>query len=189
VTPPSVPVRDVKELIALAKSKPGQLNSGAFGGTSGASIDLFNLMTGIASTEVGYKGPAEAAVDLMGGRLDYMVLAISTALPHVRSGKLRGLAVTGAKRHPSLPDVPAVAETVPGYEVSAWYGIVGPAAIPAGIVEAINKGFFEAVNSGEVKGRLAGMGIDAASPSSAADFTTFIQAEIKKWGLVIKPRG
>jgi tripartite-type tricarboxylate transporter receptor subunit TctC len=189
VVPPKFPAKDLKEFIALAKAKPGTLNFGAVGGTSGASADLFNLMAGVQTADITYKGASEAQNDMLGGRLDFMFTAVSSALPQVRAGNLRALAVTGAQRFPGLPDVPTVAELVPGYEVTGWYGIVGPAGMPATVVTTLNHAMFKALESPEVKTRLAAMGFDPAPPSDPAHFTSFIRSEVKKWGAVIKPRG
>jgi tripartite-type tricarboxylate transporter receptor subunit TctC len=188
VVPAQSPIKDLKDLIARAKAKPGDLNFASVSGTSGGSADLLNLMAGLNTTAIVYKGAAEAQTDLLGGRLDYMFTAISTAIPLVRSGKLRALAVTGAQRHPTLPDVPAMSESVPGFEVTGWYGIVGPAGMPPAIVATLNKALFAALQSPEVKARLGAIGIDPAAPNGPEDFDRFVRAEIAKWGKVVKPR-
>lgn len=185
---PNSPFKTVPDLIAFLKSKPGQLNFGNAGGTSGGSGDLFNLMAGVKAMAVTYKGAAEAQIDLLGGRLDYMFTALSTATPLVKAGKLRAIAVTGSKRHPTVPDLPTVSEFVPSFETTGWYGIAGPAGIPKPIVETLNSALNTTLQNTEVKARLASLGFDPEPPNSPADFESLIKSEIKKWAQVLKPR-
>jgi tripartite-type tricarboxylate transporter receptor subunit TctC len=185
---PNSPVKTVPELIALAKSKPGEIYFGNAGGTSGGSGDLFNLMAGIRTAAVTYKGAAEAQNDLLGGRLDYMFTAMSTATPLVKAGKLRAIAVTGASRHPNMPELPAVAEFVPGFETTGWYGLVGPAGLPKPVVSSLNSALYASLQSADVRTRLAALGFDPAPPSPPETFDAFIRSEITKWGQVLKPR-
>ena len=189
VVTPESPYKSVPELIAGAKAHPDKLFFGNAGGTSGGSGDLFNLMAGVRTTAVTYKGAAEAQKDLLGGRLDYMFTAMSTATPLVKGGKLRALATSGAKRHPNMPDLPAVAEFVPGFETTGWYGLVGPAGLPPHVVATLNKALFTALQDPKVRARFDTQGFDPAAPNSSEDFDKFIRSEIKKWGQVLKPRG
>ena len=183
------PLKTVGELINLAKSKPGLLSFGNAGGTSGGSGDLLNLMAGIQATAVTYKGAAETQNDLLGGRLDYMFTAVSTATPMVKAGRLRALALTGTARHPNFPDLPNVGETVPGFETSGWYGLVGPQGLPKPVQDALRSALYGALQSPDVKARLASLGFDPAAPGTAEEFDALIRSEIKKRALVLKPRG
>lgn len=185
---PTSSIKSVPDLIAQAKANPGKLNYGNAGGTSGGSGDVFKLMTGLEMAAITYKGAAEAQNDLLGGRIDFMFTALSTAKPLVQSGKLRALAVTGTARHPDVPDLPPVADFVPGFETTGWYGLAGPASMPAPVVDRLNKALFAALASPEVRTRLNALGFDPSSPNSPAHFDTFIRSEIRKWGQVLKPR-
>jgi tripartite-type tricarboxylate transporter receptor subunit TctC len=189
VVRPDSPVKTVPDLIALAKAKPGMLSFGNAGGTSGGSGDLFNLMAGIQTTAVTYKGAAEAQNDLLGGRLDFMFTAVSTATPMVKAGRLRAVALTGTARHPNFPELPNVGETVAGYETSGWYGLAGPAGLPKPVLEALKSALQAALQTADVKTRLAGLGFDPAPPGTPEDFDALIRSEIKKWAQVLKPRG
>jgi tripartite-type tricarboxylate transporter receptor subunit TctC len=185
---PTSPIKSVPDLIAHAKANPGKLNYGNAGGTSGGSGDIFKLMTGLDMTVITYKGAPEAQNDLLGGRIDFMFTALSTAKPLVQSGKLRALAVTGLTRHPDVPELPPVADFVAGFETTGWYGLAGPANMPAPVVDKLNKAIFVALANPEVRTRLAALGFDPAPSNTPAQFDAFIRAEIKKWGQVLKPR-
>ena len=141
VVHPSVPARDTKEFIALAKSKPGSLNFASLGSftTQGLAAFLFNQMAGIDAVEVPYKGSAPGVTDLLAGNVQYMFNALPSMLGHVRTGKLRALGVSGAKRAPELPELPTLQETVPGYAVTTWYSLVAPKDTPREIVERLNR--------------------------------------------------
>ena len=141
VVHPSLPARSIAELVALAKSKPGKLNyaTPGQGGTAHLATELFASMAGIKLNHIPYKGTNPSLSDTIGGQTDLTFAAIAAALPHVRSGKLRALAVTTPRRSPSAPDVPTVAQSgVPGYEVVQWYGLIGPKGLPSPIVARIN---------------------------------------------------
>ena len=181
-------IKSVQDLLATAKANPEKLFAGNAGGTSGGSADLLNLMANIKTTVVTYKGAPEAQTDLLGGRIDFMFTAMSTATPLVKGGKLRALAVTGASRHPNMPELPAVAEFVQGFETTGWYGVAGPAGLPKPVVATLNKALFVALAKPEVRARFAALGFDPATPNSSEDFDAFIRSEIKKWGQVLKPR-
>jgi tripartite-type tricarboxylate transporter receptor subunit TctC len=188
VVPPESPIKSVPDLIAAAKADPDKLFFGNAGGTSGGSGDLFNLMAGVKTTAVTYKGASEAQSDLLGGRIDYMFTAMSTATPLVKSGRVRALATSGAKRHPNMPDLPAVAELVPGYETTGWYGLMGPANLPKPIVARLNSAMNTALQSPTVRQRFALQGFDPAPPNGSDEFEVLIRSEIKKWAQVLKPR-
>ncbi|MEI8400890.1 MAG: tripartite tricarboxylate transporter substrate-binding protein [Alcaligenaceae bacterium] len=182
------PIKSVSELITFAKSNPDKLSFGNGGGTSGGSGDLLNLMAGIQTAAITYKGAAEAQNDLLGGRLDFMFTAMSTARPMVADGRLRALALTGTTRHPKFPDLPNVAETVPGYETSGWYGLAGPSGLPKPIVDALISALHAALQTDAVQKRLAFLEFDSAPKGTSEEFNSLIRSEIKKWAQVLKPR-
>jgi tripartite-type tricarboxylate transporter receptor subunit TctC len=188
---PALPVRNIKELIALARARPGKLNfaSSGTGSTGHLSGELLKSMAKIDMTHVPYKGGGPAMTDLLGGHVELFVAIISTAVPQVKAGKARGLAVTGDKRAEALPDVPTVDESgVKGYESTNWYCILGPANLPRPIVERWHKEMTAALNSPEIKQALFDRGIDAA-PTSPAEFTAFLKSETAKWTKVVKASG
>ena len=175
------------EFIAVAKAK-GTMNFGSGGsGTSNALAgELFNLMTGSKLTHIPYKGVNLAMQDVIAGRIDFVVIGVPAAAPHVRSGKLRALAVIAPQRLPALPEVPTVAEAgLPGFEVTTWYGVLAPAGTPRPIVTRLNAELVKAMHSPEMKERLAGIGTDAVT-STPEEFAAYIQSEIAKWGDVIR---
>jgi tripartite-type tricarboxylate transporter receptor subunit TctC len=188
VVPAESTIKSVPELIAVAKAKPDSLFFGNAGGTSGGSGDLFNLMAGVKTTAVTYRGAAEAQKDLLGGRTNYMFTAMSTAVPLVKAGKLRALATTGAKRHPNMPDLPTVAEFVPGFETTGWYGLMGPAGLPKPIVARLNSALVTTLQDSNVRERFALQGFDPAPPNGTDEFDALIRVEIKKWAQVLSPR-
>jgi tripartite-type tricarboxylate transporter receptor subunit TctC len=184
---PSLPVKSIPELIAYAKANPGKVNMGSGGIGSGNQLtgEMFKMMTGIDLVHVPYRGAGPAMVDLMGGQVQVMFNTMGASVQHVRAGKLRALGVATKTRQAALPDVPTVAEFVPGYEASFWTGIAAPKGTPAEIVDKINK----AVNAGfadaNVKARLAEWGATALA-GSPADFGKFVADETEKWGKVIR---
>ena len=184
---PSVPVKTVPELIAYAKVNSGKINMASGGIGSGNHIfgELFKMMTGVNLVHVPYRGAGPALVDLIGGQVQVMFASLSSSIEYVRAGKLRALAVTTATRSPVLPDIPTVAEFVPGYEASFWTGIVAPRNTPMEIVEKLNKEVNAGLADLKIKARLAGMGATAL-PGSAADFGKLIAEETEKWGKVVK---
>ena len=183
----SLPVKNVKELIALAKSKPNEINyaSSGPGSASHLATELFISMTGVQMTHVPYKGTGPAIPDLVSGRVPIMINPILAVSPQIQSGRLRALAVTSPKRTPSLPDVPTVSETVPGYEASAWYMLMAPAKTPQPIIAKLNAKTNEAVQSKEIREVLAKSGTDALG-NSPQEATEFLKAEVARWGKVIK---
>jgi tripartite-type tricarboxylate transporter receptor subunit TctC len=184
---PSVPVKTVPELIAYAKVNSGKINMASGGIGSGNHIfgELFKMMTGVNLVHVPYRGAGPALVDLIGGQVQVMFASLSSSIEYVRAGKLRALAVTTATRSPVLPDIPTVAEFVPGYEASFWTGIVAPRNTPMEIVEKLNKEVNAGLADLKIKARLAGMGATAL-PGSPADFGKLIAEETEKWGKVVK---
>ena len=187
VVHPALPVKSVRELIVLAKTRAGQLNySSAGSGTSPhLSMELFRLMAGITLTHIPYKGSGPATVDLLAGQVQLSMPNVLTALPHIKGGKLRGLGVTSGKRATGLPDIPAIAETLPGYEAIQWYGILAPAGTSRDIVGKLQAEIARILVLPEVRDRLAADGADAVG-SRPDEFAAYIRAELAKWGKVVK---
>ncbi len=185
------PAKSVKELVALAKQKPQEIlfaSSGA-GGFQHLAVEVFLMMTGTRMTHVPYKGSGPGVIDLLGGRVAVMAPAILGGAPHVRSGKLRALGVTGAKRSAALNDVPTIAEAgVPGYDVTQWWGIVAPARTPKDVISRLNKEFAAVLAVSETKERLARDGCEVGS-NSPEEFGDYLRAERDKWAKVIKSAG
>jgi tripartite-type tricarboxylate transporter receptor subunit TctC len=191
VVPGNADVKSVKELVALAKAKPGALNYGSLGSgsTSHLTMELFRSTAGIQLTHVPYKGSPPAYTDLFSGNIQLMFDAIPAVLPHAKSGKLRALAVGSSTRSPFLPDVPTVAESgYPGFEAVGWIGIAAPARTPEAILDKINAEIAKFMATADVKERLAGLGVTPA-PDSRAHFTAFVRSEIAKWGKLIRDAG
>jgi tripartite-type tricarboxylate transporter receptor subunit TctC len=185
----SLPVKTLPELIAYAKANPGKLNFGAAnGGTVQLSGELLKMMTGVDIVHVPYRNQAQAATDLVAGQMQVSFDVMPTTIQYVRAGKLRALAVTTAQRSSALPDVPAVAEFVPGYEASSWHGIGVPKGTPAAIVERLNKEVGAALADPGMKAHLATLG-GTPMPMSPAEFGKFIADETEKWAKVIKFAG
>jgi tripartite-type tricarboxylate transporter receptor subunit TctC len=188
---PSVPVKNIKELIAYAKSKPGQLNyaSSGTGGSQHLAGELLKSMAGIDIVHVPYKGSPPALVDVIAGRVPLMSSTMPPALPHIRSGKVRAIAVTSAKRSPALPDVPTVAESgLPGYEAIAWQGLVAPAGTPKAVIARLNAEFVKAVKQPDIVAKLNEQGFETVA-STPEWFTQYTKTEIAKWSKVIKAAG
>ena len=190
VVNPGLPVNSVAELIAYAKANPGKLNFASSG--SGTSIhlsgELFKSMTGVQMTHVPYKGSAPALTDLMGGQVQLMFDNLPSSLPFIKAGKLRALGVTSVARAPALPDTPTVADTVPGFESSSWFGILAPAGTPRDIVTKINAETAKWLASAEAKEKLAGQGANAVGGAPEV-FAKHIQTETAKWAKVVKDSG
>ena len=188
---PSVPTRNVKELIALAKSRPGDLTYGSAGvGASGHLAGaLFEMMTGTKMVHVPYKGMGPAVTDLIGGQLSLTFGTSATVIPQVRAGRLRALATTGAQRSAVLRDIPTVAESgVPGYEVSLWYGLIGPARIPTDIVQRLNAEIVSALKQPSVRERLATEALEARS-NTPDEFAKLLATDIERWAKVVQRVG
>ena len=187
VTHPSLPVRTTQDLIALAKARPGQINYGTGGAGTGPHFgtELFRLMTGINILHVPYKGTPPAVTDLLAGRLQMMFALAPVSMPHVKADKLRALAVSGKKRLNELPNVPTVAEAVPGYEATTWYGLLVPRGVPAAIINQLNGAIGKVLQMPDVQERLALVGFQTDG-GSAPEFVRFMKAEIAKWRRVAK---
>ena len=191
VANPSVPAKSVQELIALAKAKPGTLNyaSSGNGQSTHLSAELFATMAGIKMNHIPYKGSAPALTDVMGGQASLMFDTMLSAMPQVKNGKLKAIAVTSAARSPAAPDVPTVAESgLPGYEAIAWNGLLVPAGTPADVVAKLNAELKKALDAPDVKDRFSAQGFGAAWNTREA-FAKFIQAELDKWAKVVKVSG
>jgi len=191
VANPAQPYKTVAELIAYAKANPGKVNFGSSG--SGSSIhlsgELFNAMAKVDMVHIPYKGSAPAVTDLLGNQIGIMFDNMPSAIQHVRSGKLRALAVTTAKRSPELPNVPTIAEAgVPGYEATSWFGLFTPAATPAPVVAKLNAAIVKVLAQPEVKKKIAEQGGEVVS-ETPAQFAAFIQKESVKWGKVVRDSG
>jgi tripartite-type tricarboxylate transporter receptor subunit TctC len=181
----------VKELIDYAKKNPGKLNFASSG--NGTSIhlaaELFKTMTGVKMTHVPYKGSAPALTDLIAGQVELMFDNMPSALPHVKAGKLRAVAVTSTRRSPALPDIPTIAESgVAGFEATAWFGVLAPRGTPKEIVTKLNKEMVRILQTPEVKERLLGLGAEPIG-NSPEEFAAHIKAEIAKWEKVVKASG
>jgi tripartite-type tricarboxylate transporter receptor subunit TctC len=190
VVNPSVPVKSIPELIAYAKANPGKLNmaSSGNGSTIHMSGELFKMLTGTDMVHVPYRGGAPALTDLIAGQVHVMFDNIPTCAEHVKSGKLRGLAVTSTTRSEVLPDLPLVADFLPGYEASAWYGLAAPKGTPPDIVDRLNKAVNEILADPKAKARFTEIGA-ILLPGSAADFGKLVADETEKWGKVVKFAG
>ncbi len=187
VTHPSLPVKSVKELLALAKARPGQLNyatSGA-GTITNLAGELFKLMGKVDITAVHYKGGAPALTALISGEVQMSYENSLIITPHIKSGKVRALAVTGAKRSRLFPELPTISETLPGYDASGWYGLVAPAATPKDIIAKLNTDVVRILRQPDVIERLAGQGAEPVG-NTPEEFTAFIRAEIDKWAKLVK---
>ena len=191
VVHPSLPVRNVKQFIALAQSRPGQLSYGSssVGSPSHMSGELFAVMAKVNYVHVPYKGQSIALVDLMGGHIQFLFPSIPSSVQHVRSGKLAALGVTTAQRATALPDIPTIAESaVPGYEVSGWYGVVGPSGMPPAVIARLNKEINANLLIPETRKQMANEG---AEPRTATpeDFGATMARDLQKWARVVKAAG
>ncbi len=187
---PALPVKSIKELVALAKARPGELNYASAGSGSGGHLatEILCAMAGIKMTHVPYKGSAPAMFDLIAGNTQLMIVTLITSLPHVRSGKVRAIAVTSPKRTPIVPEVPTVAETIRGYEVEVSYFLLAPAGTPRDIIEKLHAEAARALKQSDVVERLAR---DGAAPigNTPGQTARYIAEEIIKWGKAVKASG
>ena len=190
VTHPSVPAGTVKELVALAKARPGAINfaSSGNGSTAHLSAELFKSMTGINIVHVPYKGAGPALTDLVGGQVQIMFTGVSSTLPYVKSNRLRPLAVSSEKRVPILPDVPTVNEEIAGYEVLTWYGVFAPVKTAQPIVDKLNLTLAQIFATADARQRLSALGADPVT-MSPAQFGAAVSREIAKWAKVIRDSG
>ena len=192
VVNPAVPAKNVKELIAYAKANPGKLSyaSSGNGASSHLAGVLFNASAGIDLQHIPYKGTGPALNDLLGGQVSMSFTDVLTALPYVKTGKLRALGVTTTERSQALPDVPTVAEQgVPGYDVSVFFGIVAPAGTPPDRIAKLNQAFVEVLDTPKVKQLFASQGLEPAPSSTPQQLGKFIQAQVTKWAGVVKQAG
>ena len=188
---PTLPVRNVKELIALAKAKPGELTfgSGGNGSTAHLSGEMFKTMAGINIVHIPFKGSPAAVIGVIAGQIALAIPNIPPALPHVRSGKLKALAVTTAKRAAGVPELPTVAESgLPGYEATAWFGVLAPAATPPQIIARLNAAIVKIAHAREMQDRLMAEGADAVG-NTPEQFAQIIRNDIAKWAKVVKSSG
>jgi tripartite-type tricarboxylate transporter receptor subunit TctC len=184
---PSAPIKSVKELITHAKANPGKLNfaSTGTGGITHLSTELLNLMANISMTHVPYKGTGPALNDLLGGQIQLLFGSMPSTIPHVKAGRLRGIGVSTPKRTGALPDMPTVGETVTGYEVVIWWGILGPKGLSKDIVSLWNKEVAKVLQTDEMRTRMAGEGIEPVG-GSPEQFLNTIRRDVEKWKKVVK---
>jgi tripartite-type tricarboxylate transporter receptor subunit TctC len=187
---PSLQATTVKELIDYAKANPGKINygSGGSGSSSHLAVELFKSMAGINMAHIPYKGTGPLITDMLGGQIALTIASAVPLAPQVRSGKLRGLAVTGPKRSPAFPAIPAIAETVKGYEVVNWFGVFALAGTPKPVTERINAALNEALRTPQLIKTLQAQGAEAVG-GSAADFERVVRSDFAKWGRVVKESG
>jgi tripartite-type tricarboxylate transporter receptor subunit TctC len=188
---PSFPPRSVKELIAFSKARPGQINYGSsgVGTTVHLSAALFEYMTGVKWVHIPYKGAGPAQVDMLSGQFSLYFGNLPSVIGFARQGRLRGIAVSGAKRSPAAPEMPTIAESgVPGYEVTTWYGVSAPAKTPRAIVDRLHSEILRALKSPDLNARLKDQGAEP-NGNSPEEATAYVQNEINKWAKVIKAAG
>jgi tripartite-type tricarboxylate transporter receptor subunit TctC len=188
---PSLPVKSVRELIAFAKARPGQLNfaSSGIGAPPHLAGELFKSMAGINITHVAYKGDTPALIDLIGGHVEMAFMTLSATAPHVKSGKLRGLAVTSSKRSAMVPELPSISEAgLPAYEMSTWWGLLAPAKTPGEIIIRLNATLVKIVGEPEFRQRLAAQGMDAES-NTPEQYAAFIKSEKEKYARLAQAAG
>ena len=191
VVHPSIPVKSVKELIGFIKARPGRINFGSSG--TGSSVhmsgEMLKVMAGLDMTHIPYKGNPQAVTDLMAGQIELMITNMPSVIPYIQSGRLRALAVTTKARSPALPDLPTMEEAgLPGYESSAWFGLVSPAAVPRDIVSKLNAEVKRIVGLEDVKRNLASQGAYSLI-MTPDEFGAFMKAETAKWAKIVKASG
>lgn len=187
VVHPTLPVKDIRGLITLAKSRPGQLNyaSSGKGSASHLNTELFKAMAKVDIVEIPYKSSAQALTDVMSGEVLLNYPSLAAVLPHVRSGRVKALAVSGAKRSQALPNVPAMAEFLPGYEASGWYGVLVPSSTPAELVARLNNDISRVVKAPEVRQKMESQGADVVG-SSPEEFARYMREGREKWDRLIR---
>jgi tripartite-type tricarboxylate transporter receptor subunit TctC len=187
---PSVPARTVPEFIAYAKANPGKINMASSGNATPLHVagELFKQMAGVDLVHVAYRGEPVARPDLLSGQVQTMFGVVPSSLPYIKNGQMRALAVTTAQRLAVMPDVPAMAEFLPGYEASGWYGIAAPRETPPEIVDQLNRAVNAGLNDAKIKARLAELGC-LVYPGPPASMQTFVAGEIDKWAKVIRTAG
>jgi tripartite-type tricarboxylate transporter receptor subunit TctC len=188
---PSLPPRTVGELVALARARPGQLNyaSAGTGGSVHLAAELFKSLAKVDMVHVPYKGSGPALIDLLSGQTQLMFSTMPPALPHVKSGRLRALGMTGAKRSPLVPNLPTIAESgLPGYEITQWWGLLGPAGLPGAIMTRLNTDVNAILREPDVRERFAAEGADTA-PNTPEWFAAYMKSEVAKWAKVVRASG
>jgi tripartite-type tricarboxylate transporter receptor subunit TctC len=190
VAHPSVPAGNVRELIALAKAKPGQLNFaiGALGSSLHMAGEAFKMQSGVYIVNIPYRGTAPAVQDVLAGQVQLMFAAVGNVQQHIKAGKLKALGVTSAKRLPEFPDLPTIAETLPGYESSAWFGLFGPARMPPELAHRLADAARQAIAEPAMRKRFDSEGVIAVG-NTPEQFGPFVQSEIKRWAQVVKYSG
>jgi len=186
----SVQANSVKELIALAKASPGKLTfaSSSVGAAPHLAGELLKRMAGIDIVHVPYKGSGPAMTDLIGGHVTMMIDSMPSSIPHVKSGKLKVLGVSTAKRTPSLPDTPTIAESLPGFDIATWYGVWAPAKTPKEIVSRVSAEIAKGLKRADMRERLAGLGAEGVG-STPAEFAAYCESEFRRWAKVVKDSG
>jgi tripartite-type tricarboxylate transporter receptor subunit TctC len=188
---PSLPAKTLKEFVDLARAHPGKFNYASAGTGSGTHLaaELLKMLTRTDLVHVPYKGTGPAIADLVGGQVNLMVSTFASALPHVKTGRLRALGVTTAKRSPAAPEVPTLIEAgVPGYDYSTWYGLLAPARTPKAIVDRLNAATLKVLAREDVRSRLDGQGVEPLT-STPAEFAAYLKSETEKWGKVVRATG
>ena len=187
VVNPSIPAKNMAELVDYAKRNPGKLNYGSSGNASPQHLasEMLNFGAGIQTQHVPYKGAIPAITDLLGGRIQYFIGAVNSLLPHIKDGKLRALAGAGGQRFAAFPDLPAMAETVPGVALDVWLGVFMPAGVPKDIVSKVNTDIARVLQMPEIKANLTGQGIEGVASSPEA-LSTMIRDDYARWGKVIR---
>jgi tripartite-type tricarboxylate transporter receptor subunit TctC len=188
VTPPSLPAKTFQEFIALARSQPGKLNyaSAGLGAGTHLAMELIVLSQKLNMVHVPYKGTGPAITALLGNETNAFLSTFAPALPYIKNGRMRGIAVTSLKRAPTLPDVPTVAESgIPGFEYATWYGVLAPARTPKPIIDKLNKTIVAALNSPELQQRYSAQGMDP-KPTTSAEFAAYLKSETEKWAKVVR---
>jgi len=189
---PSVPAKSVKEFVAWVKSKPGQIRyaSGGNGTSMHVSAELFSLMAGVSMTHVPYKGAGPALLDLISGQVQASFVSVPAAAPHLKSGRIRALAVTGTKRSEAVPELPTISEAgLSGYGSEQWYGVLVPRPAPRPLVQRLNRDFVRALGEADVRARLRESGFEIAQDTTEEWFGRFLGSEIAKWADVIRKAG
>ena len=191
VVHPSLPVKSMKEFIALAKARPGEINCGSSGNGSGShlALELFNRMAGVRIMRIPYNGDGPAIIDLLGGQVPVKFDNLTTSLQHVRGGKLRALGITSPKRSALLPELPAISETVPGFQASIFNGMVAPAATPPDILARVHAEIVKFTQAPEIRSRFAAQGVDLQASASPGEFTAYIKSEYARWAKVMDDAG
>ena len=191
VVNPNLPVKSVQELIALGKAQPNLLNFGSSGNAAAPHLagESFKIATGVQMQHVPYKGSAPALTDLIGGQVQLIFDSMPSAMPHVKSGKIRALAVTTARRSPTVPDLPTIAESgVPGFDISTWYGVWAPAGTPREIVNKVAAEMAKALQQPAVRERLAALGAEPVG-NTPEEFAAYCQSELAKWSKIVRESG